>query len=157
MRSESSRHNTNPAAPSGRPIRGCPSPMPERGIDGGDLVKVPTPTVHGSAWNNDGMRITGHLAIDDEELAGFCRRHGIVRLALFGSMLTGAFGPGSDVDLLVEFAPGRAPGLLGMSALERELSDLIGGHDVDLRTAGDLSPRFRDRVRDEARELYAAA
>jgi len=103
------------------------------------------------------MRITGHLDIDDEELAAFCRRQGIVRLSLFGSMLTGAFGPGSDVDLLVEFAPGSAPGLLGMSALERELSDLIGGRDVDLRTAGDLSPRFRDLVRREARELYAAA
>lgn len=43
-----------------------------------------------------------------------------------------------------------------LAALERELSDLLGGRQVDVRTAGDLSPRFRDRVRAEARELYTA-
>lgn len=103
------------------------------------------------------MRISEGLTIDDEELAVFCRRHSILRLSLFGSMLTGEFGPGSDVDLLVEFAPGSAPGLLGVAVLERELSELRGGRDVDLRTAGDLSPRFRDHVREGARELYGAA
>lgn|GEM_PF-287055 len=101
------------------------------------------------------MRISKALPIDDVELAAFCRRHGIVRLSLFGSALTGQLRAGSDIDLLVEFASESVPGLLGVSALERELSELIGGRDVDLRTPGDLSPRFRDQVQDEARELYA--
>ncbi len=102
------------------------------------------------------MRVS-ELVIDQEELAALCRRHGIVRLSLFGSTLRGGSGPDSDVDLLVEFAPMGSPGLIGMSAIERELSVLIGGRDVDLRTPGDLSPRFREKVRNEARELYAAA
>ncbi|CAN5320820.1 MAG: nucleotidyltransferase family protein [Acidimicrobiia bacterium] len=103
------------------------------------------------------MRLAANVMIGDEELAAFCRRHGIVRLSLFGSALKEQLGPDSDIDLLVEFALGSVPGLLGVSALERELSELIGGVDVDLRTLGDLSPRFRGQVRDEARQLYAAA
>lgn len=103
------------------------------------------------------MELAPNLVVDDEALAAFCRRHGIRRLSLFGSALRGGLDPDSDVDLLVEFQPDRVPGLLKLAALERELSELLGGRDIDLRTAGDLSPRFRDRVRAEARELYAAA
>ena len=40
-------------------------------------------------------------------LADFCRRHGVKRLSLFGSILTDDFTPDSDVDMLVEFEPGR--------------------------------------------------
>lgn len=103
------------------------------------------------------MQLAPGLLVDDEALAAFCRRHGIRRLSLFGSALSGGLDPDSDLDLLVEFAPDRVPGLLKLAALERELSELIAGRAIDLRTAGDLSPRFRDRVRAEARELYAAA
>jgi predicted nucleotidyltransferase len=105
---------------------------------------------------NAGMELAANVNVDDEELGSFCRRHGIARLSVFGSALRGELGPDSDVDLLAEFSPGRIPGLLRIAALERELSELIG-RDVDLRTFGDLSPRFRRRVREEARQLYAAA
>jgi predicted nucleotidyltransferase len=54
--------------------------------------------------------------------------------------------PDSDVDLLVEFAPGATPGLLTMAQIEIELSGRPGGRKVDLRTAGDLSRYFRDEV-----------
>jgi predicted nucleotidyltransferase len=47
--------------------------------------------------------------IPREEIAGFCRRNYIRRLALFGSVLGGEFGPDSDVDVLVEFEPGKTP------------------------------------------------
>jgi len=100
---------------------------------------------------------TDRFAFDEERLAEFCERHGIRRVALFGSALGTAFGPESDVDLLVEFTPERTPGLLTIAALEEELSAVFGGHDVELRTYEDLSPRFRDRVMSEARQLYAAA
>jgi len=96
------------------------------------------------------------LPIPDGVLAAFCRSHGIRRLSLFGSVLKGTAGPGSDIDLLVEFEPGHAPGLLGLAELEAELSDLAGGRRIDLRTPNDLSRLFRDEVIRNAETRYAA-
>ena len=93
--------------------------------------------------------------IPRDVLAPFCRRHGIRRVALFGSLLTGRARPDSDIDLLVEFEPGRSPGLIGIASLEAELSSLIGGRRVDLRTPQDLSDHFRDDVVRSAQEQYA--
>ena len=74
------------------------------------------------------------VCIPKAELAAFCRTQGIRRLAIFGSALRDDFGPDSDIDVLVEFAPGRVPGLLGIAGMEIELSPLFGGRKVDLRT-----------------------
>lgn len=70
-------------------------------------------------------------------------------------MLKGMARPDSDVDLLVEFEPGEEPGLIGVASLESELSGLLGGRRVDLRTAGDLSRYFRDEVVKTAEVQYA--
>lgn len=59
------------------------------------------------------------LSIDRDAVAGFCRRHHITRLALFGSALRDDFEPDSDDDVLVEFEPGHVPGLKFVS-MERE-------------------------------------
>jgi hypothetical protein len=40
------------------------------------------------------------VTIPHEQIAGFCQRHRIRRLALFGSVLRDDFGPDSDVDVL---------------------------------------------------------
>ena len=77
------------------------------------------------------------------------------RLALFGSQLKGTARPDSDIDLLVEFEPGRVPGLLALASMELELSELVGGRRVDLRTAEDLSRSFRDEVVRTAEVQYA--
>ncbi len=61
----------------------------------------------------------------------------------------------SDLDLLIEFEEGRLPGLLGMGGIEVELSDLMGGRKIDLRTAEDLSPYIRDEVVRSAEVQYA--
>ncbi len=84
-----------------------------------------------------------------------CERHAVRRLALFGSALRGELGPDSDIDLLVEFEPGRTPGL-GFFVLEDELSRLIGRR-VDLNTMAFLSPAFAATVAEQARTIYAAA
>ena len=96
------------------------------------------------------------IDLPNELLSDFCRREGIRRLALFGSHLRGDATTDSDLDLLVEFEPGRSIGLLTMARLTRELSDLLGC-PVDLRTHEDLSRYFRDEVAAEARTLYEAA
>ena len=89
-------------------------------------------------------------------LADLCRRHDIHRLSLFGSVLKGTARPDSDVDILVEFAPGKEPGLLGVAGIEAELSTLLGGRRIDLRTPADLSEHFRRDVVRTAEVQYAA-
>jgi len=84
--------------------------------------------------------------LSDVQIRDFCRKHHIRRLALFGSVLRDDFGPASDVDVLVEFEPHHVPGLLRLAAMERELSGMIGGRRVDMRTPADLSRYFRDEV-----------
>jgi len=95
------------------------------------------------------------LPLSDAEICGFCQKHHIRRLALFGSVLSDGFGPASDVDLLVEFEPQHVPGLLRLAVMERELSAMIGGRPVDMRTPGDLSRYFRDNVIAHAVAQYA--
>ncbi len=96
------------------------------------------------------------VAVDRDRLAEFCRRHHIRKLSFFGSVLGESFRPDSDVDVLVEFAPGHVPGLLTLAGLEIELSELLG-RKADVRTAEDLSRYFRDEVIAKAELLYAAA
>lgn len=102
------------------------------------------------------MRLAAGIEVDDDVLAGFCRAHGIRRLALFGSALGDSFSPTSDFDLLVEFDVGRVPGLIGMADLELQLECILG-REVELRTKSDLSPLFRDEVATTALPLYDAA
>jgi len=95
------------------------------------------------------------IDIPHDELAAFCRRHHIRRLALFGSVLRDDFGPDSDVDVLVDFEPGCVPGF-AFFEMEGELSDLLG-RKVDLNTPGFLNRHFRQRVLAEAEVHYDAA
>jgi len=74
--------------------------------------------------------VVASLPITDEQLADYCRRHGIRRLALFGSVLRDDFGPGSDVDVLVDFEPGDRSFRALLEAKD-ELSALLGGREVD--------------------------
>jgi predicted nucleotidyltransferase len=89
-------------------------------------------------------------------IAEFCKRHGVARLSLFGSILRPDFGPQSDIDVLVEFLPGQTPGLFAFAGMQMELTSLLGGRRVDLRTSGDLSRYFRDDVLRGAELQYAA-
>ena len=83
--------------------------------------------------------------ISKREIAAFCRRHHIKKMALFGSALKGELRPGSDIDLLVEFEEDHVPGLITLAGMEIELTDKLG-RKVDLRTPGDLSRYFREEV-----------
>ena len=71
--------------------------------------------------------MSARFNLDQATLAGFCSRNHICRLSLFGSVLKGKDQPTSDVDLLVEFAAGKEPGLLALTGMEAELSALLGG------------------------------
>jgi predicted nucleotidyltransferase len=97
--------------------------------------------------------LSRRLKINQPELNGFCRLNQIQKLSLFGSVLRDDFKPESDIDVLVEFQPGKTPGFLKMAGMEEELSGIIGGRKVDLRTPQDLSCHFRSRVLAEAKVI----
>lgn len=83
------------------------------------------------------------------------RSLGVSRLALFGSVLHGRPQPDSDVDLLVQFAPGE-------KSYDRfvALSDLLERHlgrRVELVTTEALSPFIGPRILTEAEEVLRAA
>ena len=97
--------------------------------------------------------LASRLGVTQEQLERFCRRNSIRRLALFGSVLREDFGPESDVDILVEFAPEAHVSLMDVAGMEIELSELLG-RKVDLVTPGGLSPYIRDRVLAAAEGVY---
>jgi predicted nucleotidyltransferase len=82
-----------------------------------------------------------------EQILAITARYGARNVRVFGSVVRGEDGPESDVDLLVEFEPGR--GLLNHAALIEELENLLGCK-VDVASHNGLKPRIRQRVIEEA-------
>jgi uncharacterized protein len=103
----------------------------------------------------NGCKMSLKIKVPKEEIAAFCRRNHIRRLAVFGSVLRDDFAPESDVDVLVEFEKGHVPGLAFIT-MQDELSEVLQ-RNVDLNTPACLSPYFRQRVLNEAEVLYVAA
>lgn len=99
--------------------------------------------------------MVARIPIPADGIASFCRRNRIERLALFGSVVRDDFGPESDVDVLVVFEEGHAPGWEFFS-MQDELSRILGRR-VDLNTPGFLSRYFRDRVQAQAEVIYERA
>jgi len=102
-----------------------------------------------------------HAAIADkrEELADLCRRHGVMRLEVFGSAARGTdFDPQtSDIDFLVEFRLDnqRAPLQQYFNFAEALRQTL--GRSVDLvESAAIKNPYLRTAI-DESRELVYAS
>lgn len=101
------------------------------------------------------MRKKDRIELPQDKIASFCKKHHIRKLSLFGSVLRDDLGPGSDIDILVEFEPGKAPSFFRLFDMEEELSAILGGRKVDIRTPEDLSRYFRDRVLAAAVVQYA--
>ncbi len=97
---------------------------------------------------------SGPLEVSEDRVADFCRRHHIRKLSLFGSVLRDDFRPDSDVDVLIQFEAGHVVGL-GIMDIEEELSQLLGGHKIDLVNEKYLNRRLRSRILAEAQVQYA--
>ena len=95
------------------------------------------------------------IQLPREKIVEFCKRNRIRKLSLFGSALREDFRHDSDVDLLVEFQTGTAPSFLDLARMERELSTILDGRRIDLRTPKELSRYFRDEVLSSASVQYA--
>lgn len=111
--------------------------------------------ISNSLWVNRQMTMA-RIDIPKKRLVEFCRKHAIQKLSLFGSVLSDDFGPESDVDALVEFKAGTRIGLIRLTGLEIELSEIIG-RKVDRNTPGFISRYFRADVMAEREVQYAEA
>lgn len=94
------------------------------------------------------------VAVNDEQIADFCRRNHILRFSLFGSVLTGEFKPNSDTDVLVDYDP-QYPVGFRIIDMEEELSRMFGGRRVDMVNRKYLNHRLRDSILTSAELHYA--
>jgi predicted nucleotidyltransferase len=74
-----------------------------------------------------------NVTLPRKEIEEFCQRWQITELALFGSVLREDFGPDSDLDFLVTFAPEAGWSLLDHVEMQDELQVILG-RPVDLLT-----------------------
>ena len=103
--------------------------------------------------------LTKNLQIPTEQIHAFCQRWSIIELSLFGSVLRDDFRPGSDVDLLVTFAPGARWDIDDRLKMEDELRQLLG-RNIDLveRSAVERSENYirRRHILSSAEPVYVA-
>lgn len=81
------------------------------------------------------------------------RERGLTALALFGSIARGTSRPESDVDVLIDVAPGAKFSLIDLVSVKDFLEDTLGRR-VDVVTRQGLDPAIRDRVMREARAVF---
>lgn len=79
------------------------------------------------------------------------KRQGVVKAALFGSVVRGKLKKNSDIDVLVQFKPGKS--LLDLVGLGLELETLLK-RKVDVVTYNSLHPLLRDRILKEQKIIY---
>ena len=85
-----------------------------------------------------------------EAISRLAANYGIRRVRIFGSVARGEAGPQSDVDVLVDFEPGRS--LLDQVGFEQDLEALLGCR-IDVISEGGISPYVEDRILQEALPL----
>lgn len=88
-------------------------------------------------------------------LAPFCRKYGITRLEVFGSVARGEATIGSDVDLIATFP--EHPGLEIVS-IEEECAKLLGVsvHLLTSETVADMTNPYRkETIQHDRRTIYA--
>jgi uncharacterized protein len=96
------------------------------------------------------------LDVTAEQIADFCRRWQVTEMALFGSVVRDDFGPNSDVDIMVEFAPDAPRTMSGRLDMIEELEHLTG-RPVDLVTKGTIINPFRlHSIKKDLTVIYAA-
>jgi len=97
-----------------------------------------------------GMRPSEALPQHRETIRQLVLEAGMANPRVFGSVVRGEDNEESDLDILVD--PGPRTSLMTMVRVQDELAKTTGVK-VDLRTPGDLHPRFRDKALAEAAAL----
>ncbi len=96
------------------------------------------------------MKPSQILAERRSEILAIASKYRVRNLRVFGSVLHGEDAETSDIDLLVDALPGTS--LFDLGGFQEELEEQLAVK-VDVRTPGDLSKYFRDKVLAEAQPL----
>jgi uncharacterized protein len=96
------------------------------------------------------MKPSEALTAHRDELRHLVSRYSVAHPRVYGSVLTGMDDDESDLDLLVDATDKTT--LFTLVGLEQEAEQLLGVH-VSVLTPGFLSPKFRDRVLQQAQPL----
>jgi hypothetical protein len=100
-----------------------------------------------------------HITIPKNEIAAFCHKNHIRSLSLFGSAMREDFGPGSDIDVLVEFEREYRPGIMELVEMQEKLAGIFG-QKVDLveRKAVEKSENYirRRHILESLESIYVA-
>lgn len=88
-----------------------------------------------------------HLREQRDQILRLAASYGASNVRVFGSLARGEARSESDVDLLVDLAPGQS--LLAWSALWQELESMVGAR-IDLAISSDLRPSVRAALLAEA-------
>jgi predicted nucleotidyltransferase len=96
------------------------------------------------------MRPSAALSLYRTQIRAIALRHHLTAVRVFGSALRGDDVDGSDLDLLVDAAPGVT--LFDLGGVQDELQELMG-LPVEVVTAKDLPVTFRAQVIAEARPV----
>ncbi|MBI4028203.1 MAG: nucleotidyltransferase family protein [Verrucomicrobia bacterium] len=87
------------------------------------------------------------LQLRRAEILEVARKHGAISVKVFGSVARGDETPGSDLDFLIELAPGRS--LFDLGGIQHELEKLLQCH-VDVVTPNGLHWFIQKNVLKEA-------
>lgn len=126
---------------------------------GGDMaeITVAVPRDRIGALKHYAKRLARSHPAQRDEVLYTLRRHadqiqqrfGVASLSLFGSVVRNEGRRESDVDLLVEFVPGRPEGMFEFVTLKQWLEGILN-RPVDLVTPANIKPRIRPRILREA-------
>lgn len=91
-----------------------------------------------------------------EQIEKFCRRNGIVYLALFGSVLRDDFKKDSDIDIIIKL--NRDLSFFELAEIEEGLKNLFKTeHKIDLLTERSISPLIKESILDNQEIIYEKA
>ena len=95
-------------------------------------------------------------SVDRDAISRAAKRHGVAKLALFGSAVSGGFDADSDVDFLVDFLPGRPDPFEDFCSLREELRRIVGrGVDLVVKRAIQ-NPYFRESALSRTETVYVS-
>ena len=81
------------------------------------------------------------------------RAMGATGLYLFGSAARGKSGPGSDLDLFIDYDPNRSFSLLDLVGIKQFLEERMSA-DIDITTRDSLHPMLKDDIERSAVRVF---
>lgn len=90
--------------------------------------------------------MNSQIRIISDKIISIAKKHGVKRIALFGSIVRDQFDEKSDIDILVEFDDGKT--LIDLVNLELELKKELE-RNIDVITYRSIHPLLKERILNE--------